>query len=882
MIKSTNVSFCIQPPPLSSCLAKSLTLQDGRTVPGIDVLGHCIIVGEIAKALIKYSIPSVREKLFPPGSELIAAVHDTGKASPCFQEKIYRAITGYQHNSLPGAEYAQPELEKTWGGHAGVSQAALDGHCPKFIPGIAGRHHGFSTNKNFATSEVFGGESWQQLREDLIEKLKQYFHAEWPEVKDNFHAAVLSGLTCVADWIGSGPIFDGFRYLEEITDLPDRVDTALKTAGFIHPVLRQGLSFKNIFSFDPRPAQSLFIENVSSPGVYVLEAPMGMGKTEAALYAAYKIMQAGEASGIYFALPTRLTSDKIYERMNTFLVAILDEKSPLRQSLLLHSSAWIYEAEMGEEGQPGASWFHAKKRGTLAPFAVGTIDQALMAVMNVKHGFVRAFGLAGKVIVLDEVHSYDSYTGTIMDELVQGLREMGCTVIILSATLTDERRRTLLKLPENPAKFSLKKTWKSLSHYPLISCVPAGENELHEIPVPVTEKTEKIEVAIRIIDKDDDTVEEALKRAEQGQQVLWIENIVDEAQARYLQLSSRAVECGIETGLLHSRFVQNDLNHNETYWVGLFGKNDKAKRNAQGRILVGTQVLEQSLDIDADFLVTRLCPTDMLLQRIGRLWRHRQNDPVRPENARCEAWILSAGYEQVLANYKKELGKSAFIYDPYVLLRTLEVWEDQRALNLPGDIRRLIESTYQERIEDGLLGKLKHDLVKKREKLSRFALLGLSQGGRTLPESKAETRYSDQETLDLLLFRSAKKNQDGNISLVLSNGESLELKRGLKNKDKKLWRKTAAILSRHIVTIPKKRAPLQTPDWVLDWFKEYIYIGTEENEEGYLRVALIKDSGDLAGIDYTDISLDYSLAYDTITGYRAEKKSGENEGGEDW
>jgi CRISPR-associated endonuclease/helicase Cas3 len=541
----------------------------------------------------------------------------------------------------------------------------------------------------------------------------------------------------------------------------------------------------------------------------------------------------------------------------------------MRRSLLLHSSAWIYETtEMGEEGQPGASWFHAKKRGILAPFAVGTIDQALMAVMNVKHGFVRAFGLAGKVVILDEVHSYDSYTGTIMDELVQGLREMGCTVIILSATLTDEKRKTFLKM-NIPARLPPEKD-RGFSSYPLISYALEGDNKFHEIPVTVIDN---LEVEARIISIDDNAVEEALKRAEQGQQVLWIENTVNEAQSRYLQLSSRAVECGIETGLLHSRFVQNDRSNNENYWVELFGKNDKVRRGAKGRILVGTQVLEQSLDIDADFLVTRLCPTDMLLQRIGRLWRHRENDPMRPKSACCETWILSTGYGQVLANYKKELGKSAFVYAPYILLRTLEVWESKRNLSLPGDIRYLVESTYKERMEDGLLRKLKNDLEKECEKLSRFALLGLSQAGQTLPESKVATRYSDRETRELLLLRSAKKNQDESISLVLSDGTPLELKKGLKNRDKQSWRRIAAVLSSHVVIIPEKQAPIQTPPRILDWFREYIYIGNEEKEEGFLRIALVKESEELAGIDNFEISKSHFLSYNKVIGYCAEKKA---------
>jgi CRISPR-associated endonuclease/helicase Cas3 len=139
---------------------------------------------------------------------------------------------------------------------------------------------------------------------------------------------------------------------------------------------------------------------------------MGLGKTEAALYAAYQLLAKQKATGIYFALPTQLTSNKIHERVNAFLAKILHTTNSNQNALLLHSNAWL-KRELAVEGNPNGSWFEESKRGILAPFAVGTIDQALMAVMNIKHGFVRAFGLAGKVVILDEVHSYDTYTGTL-------------------------------------------------------------------------------------------------------------------------------------------------------------------------------------------------------------------------------------------------------------------------------------------------------------------------------------------------------------------------------------------------------------------------------------------------------------------------------------
>ena len=348
---------------------------------------------------------------------------------------------------------------------------------------------------------------------------------------------------------------------------------------------------------------------------------MGIGKTEAALYAAYKALEDGRATGIYFALPTQLTSDKVYDRMNQFLSMILNEEDPNQRSLLLHGSAWLRDTELGEDGAPGHSWFNSSKRGLLAPFAVGTIDQALMAVMSVKHGFVRTFGLAGKVVILDEVHSYDSYTGTILKELISSLRELHCTVIVLSATLTDKQRHSIMGATFNNADME-----KAVSAYPLIAGYPkGGEVQEHEV-----ERLEDSRVIIYIPENDDKAVDEVLLRAERGEQVLWIENTVNEAQQRYRGLAAKAREMGLDCGLLHSRFLKVDRQKNEDKWVGLFGKTGRNSRQEKGRILIGTQVLEQSLDIDADFLVTRLCPTDMLFQRLGRLWRHRENDSIRP------------------------------------------------------------------------------------------------------------------------------------------------------------------------------------------------------------------------------------------------------------
>jgi CRISPR-associated endonuclease/helicase Cas3 len=149
-------------------------------------------------------------------------------------------------------------------------------------------------------------------------------------------------------------------------------------------------------------------------------------------------LAAGHASGIYFALPTQLTSNKIFERFNEFLSRILADDCKHR-SLLLHANAWLLDTDMGEEGRPGGAWFNSAKRGLLAPFAVGTIDQALMAAMNVKHGFVRAFGLAGKVVILDEVQKVPSILDEVHWHLPQNVRRASASWSVMRIALANMR-----------------------------------------------------------------------------------------------------------------------------------------------------------------------------------------------------------------------------------------------------------------------------------------------------------------------------------------------------------------------------------------------------------------------------------------------------------
>lgn len=850
------------------CPAKTFRRPDGAVQPGRSVVEHCQIVGEVARAMIERYPDALCSLLFPPDAPFGAAAHDIGKLSPCFVEKLRRACTdGYW--TLPALN-ANPALEREWGGHAGVSQATAAAlNAPRWVAEVLGQHHGFSPmlGGRHAECEVFGGHAWQKERQALLAELEKRLGMSWPHVESVAQARVLAGLTSVADWIGSGEHFE-----DPARPWQANVARALRDAGFVLPIYREGLSFEQVFGFAPHSSQQQLIDTVNGPGVYVLEAPMGLGKTEAALFAAYRMLVSGQACGVYFALPTQLTSNKIHERFNRFLAGdghsgtpgILHE-SCARNALLLHGNAWLLESEMGEEGRPGGAWFNNAKRGLLAPFAVGTIDQALMAAMNVKHGFVRAFGLAGKVVILDEVHTYDAYTGTLLDALIVLLREMGCTVIVLSATLNQERRRQLLGI-------------QALSDqaYPLITAIDGNGTAL-EYPL---ERAAAQRVGLRLLSQEQEAIEQALERASRGQQVLWIENTVLEAQERYLDLAARASELGLACGLLHSRFSLADRQRIEAHWVELFGKQGWSRRGEQGRILIGTQVLEQSLDIDADFLVSRFAPSDMLLQRLGRLWRH-ENAP-RPPSARREAWLLGPELDAAIAAPQTAFGSSAHVYSAYVLCRSLEVWLGRRALDLPDDIRPLIEQTYAPRSECGDMARWLRELDhgtprrKGRQALRQLARITLAEDGKTLPESKAQTRYSETDSHEVLLLRTLAYLPAQQLSRIeLLDGRVLMLP-GQRNALSKMeWRKLSATLMQQIVPVRASDAPKGLPRDVLEKYglQHCFYLGDPNwaDDESLLRLALVDETSRLRGLLGEQVHDKHVLEYRNDLGYRVVK-----------
>lgn len=834
--------------PFEQCPAKTFKSHSGDIELGRNVFDHCVIVGNVSNRILDIMPASIKSKLFPEGSSLVVASHDIGKVCPTFFIKINKAVYGTNFEKYQSlSKFDIPE--SGWGGHAGLSSIALqkEGKAQS-IQTIVGQHHGFtpSTETLLADSEIFGGIGWQDERRKLLNALEKEFDSTWIEELSESQVRAISGLTCVADWIGSGSVFD-----DPNVDWHGLIDNAVSNAGYIPFKVKNGMTFSDIFTFEPREAQIKLIESCEGSGVYVLEAPMGLGKTEAAFYAAYKMLDKGEATGIYFALPTQLTSNKIYDRFTKFLDTILEPDCPNRNALLLHGSAWLEQTTLGKEGDVSSSWFNTSKRGLLAPFAVGTLDQALMSTMNVRHGFVRAFGLAGKVVIIDEVHSYDAYTNVILDRLIQLLRELECTVIILSATLNCERRKEIVH--SDP----------KCNDYPLITAIP-NVGDINEISVtPPPETTVKVSRA-----EQSHAFSEALKRAEEGQQVLWIENTVNDAQQRYKQFASQCSELGIECGLLHSRFTPFDRERNESKWVRAFGKDGRSERLERGRILVGTQVLEQSLDIDSDFLVSRFAPTDMLLQRFGRLWRH--ND-IRSSKAVCELWVIAPLLENAIESVesvKKRFGKSALVYSEYVLCRSLEAFENLLSVNasvtLPTDIRPLIDATYSERVENDVMLTLKNDLRDDIKRLKQCALSSVSVAGKTRSDVDAQTRYIEEDTTQILLARSINVcDNEKHTVIELISGTVVKVPFSKYSFDVNELKKISCEISKNMVNCSESLSPIKpNSDLCHDiGLGNVLYLGNRKfNEPVPFSIALVEHNGNLKGFKQI-ISDDYAYNY---------------------
>ena len=756
--------------PYEECWAK--TTKDGK--PGISVRDHCLNVGCVAEALLAL-LPPQLHNLIPPGAATLAALHDIGKISPGFQQKCTPWLMKY--DLARTAEKQNWKLRET--NHGKVTAFALWEHFRAVwgndqwqrVAHCVSAHHGSLFGKLFAKPPKNDPTDWASpARRQLFTELEQLL-GELPRRPSELPESALwclAGLISVADWIGSDERFfspvasDQQRGHEAAKSDAER---AVANIGWGTYRVQPRLTFADLFGFEkPSDIQSRAAGLAEPSAVALIEASMGTGKTEAALALAYRVIDSGAANGLYFALPTQVTSNRIHLRVREFLERATAEPATLR---LAHANSWLLDdscavvSPAGHDDETPAvarDWFASAKRALLAPYGVGTIDQALLGVVAAKHFFVRQFALAGKVVILDEIHSYDLYTGTLVDHLIRRLRELGATIVILSATLTAQRKRELLCLPPNT---------RLRDHYPLLSILPKDGGKLRQLE---GESEQAKEVTVRCVElAEDDAVTECLRRAVRGECVLWIRNTVGEAQTTYRALRSANCEGGPSVALLHSRFPFFRREELERLWLNRLGKNPR--RRPPGCVLIATQVVEQSVDIDADFLLTDLAPTDMLLQRIGRLWRHQELPQMaarRPETARREVWVIcpaipNRGDARAL---KQALGKSAYVYAPYVLLRSLVEWRkvaQRGTLVLPRDIRRLLEATYKpDSAERESWTELRLELEEERKSLQdrAEAVTRVWSMEELDDEEGVQTRWSKLKTGWLLLVRWARQRRD--------------------------------------------------------------------------------------------------------------------------
>ena len=528
----------------------------------------------------------------------------------------------------------------------------------------------------------------------------------WPNEADGALLQQLGGLCAVADWVGSN--VEHFPYCShELLALPAYWGKTLKGA---HRACREaGLqrdrvptrSFNELFpGYTPRDVQTLTEElTVNEAALVILEAEMCKGKTEAAYSTAARFLGAGLAEGITVALPTMATSNAMFSRVLELTPRLFPEKEV--QLALAHSRArrqapfaslLDHRLRASDKDAPEASvmcarWLLSRKRVLLAQLGVGTIDQALQAGLMLRHQFVRMFALARNVVIIDEVHAYDAYMEVLLEHLLSWLGALNVPVILLSATLPSARRTALANAwrgsaaAEQVDNDTVEQARKR--PYPLVSVTTSHRTQI----LALTTQSENRKIAIRCVYSTDDqmsvTANQLLQAARAGARVVWIRNTVKEAQHAYQAVKQACGE--IQCLLFHARFRSCDRSAIEEEVLHLFDKHAPSG----GRVLIATQVVEQSLDLDFDLMHSDLAPIDLLFQRAGRLHRHQR---ARPRG--CEEPFMAIHCPSVEDIAEANFGVSEYVYDKGTLWLAHKALRNRKYLTLPTDIRPLVEATY--------------------------------------------------------------------------------------------------------------------------------------------------------------------------------------------
>jgi len=655
---------------------------------GYPLLPHLLDVAAVAmelQSLVPCPVP------LPSSTQWLAALvgfHDLGKSTPGFQLKLGPgAGAGF---SLPSGAPDRHDASTVPLLTQQLVKRGVVRADAWLLANAVGAHHGNLINPvdlQAAGRWQFTPE-WTAAHEHLFKQVLLGIGAidlpALPPAGPIRAAAIqwLMGLTTVADWIGSSDALCRDDRLSSWTGDPASWFASSRTLAQ-QALAQVGLTSSGLTTaadgaaamavaldgWAPRPLQNTVAELINQlgdePGLVVIEAPMGEGKTEAGL-------GLSRGRGIYMAMPTQATSNALMGRVARFLDRAA--AGPVQLALAHGAGGPAVAANRLREVGLGTAdstvqagwWFRGSKRALLCPHGIGTVDQGLIGVLNARHYFVRMFGLTSRTVIFDELHAYDAYTGGLIERLVQWLQQLGCRVVIMSATLPASRRDSILKA------WAGGEVAVPAAPYPRVTAAVPGRITATAFPA-----SRQQQVQVQGIDADE-VVAKALAMAQAGARVLLVINKVARAQELFQALATT-----VPATLFHARFPMDQRLRIEQSVLQQFGPGGSC---TTGHVLVATQVAEQSLDIDMDVLITDPAPVDLVLQRSGRIHRHTRQRPA----VFTAPLVLVTGLDQLLP----PADLSSFIYDRWLVLRSHAWLQQHRLLSLPDDIDLAVQQVY--------------------------------------------------------------------------------------------------------------------------------------------------------------------------------------------
>ncbi|GAB20280.1 putative CRISPR-associated helicase [Gordonia effusa NBRC 100432] len=663
----------------------------------------------------------------------LAAAHDLGKASPVFNhahgtrtlmEKI--CSTG-----LPISDSITPS-ERRGLPHSVVSELILsawlterfDHNLPTAhsFAAIPGGHHGryaSAADLKPPADRLWGDSAWRTVQFELADYCADLAGLSADDFELLAHlpltqpsAIAITGLVIMGDWIASNVDFFTFRRIGSQADRVRQAMEDLALPGIWSPTPPTATAdhFRTRFEIDnPRPMQSALTDlawSIDQPEFIVVESPTGEGKTAAALVAAEILAHRFGLGGMVFALPTRATSDAIFTTTKKWLSTTLDSGDT--SVALVHGAAEFNDEfaeiprsshvyESGDDtcaGEAIAHWWLSGrgKMATMSSIVLCTIDQVLLAALQAKHVVLRQLGLAGKVVIIDEVHAADEFMAEYLKSVLTWLGAFGVPVIALTATLPPAHRRSLVDAYNKGRK--RRSTELTTLAYPLLT--HTSHDGARHFEFPASSRASSVTVD-ELSGGPTEVVASVLTAIVDGGHAAVVCNTVTRAQAVYRELWV-AAGSDVEVVLLHSRFVLPHRLRLETTLRDRLGPS--VTRSSTTRlVVVATQVIEQSLDLDFDIMFTDIAPVDLIIQRAGRLHRHSRPAEERAPALR-EPRLILTGFERSADSAPRLDRGCALVYGAAALLRAIAVLDRHRdavgPLRSPADVAPLVTSAYDE------------------------------------------------------------------------------------------------------------------------------------------------------------------------------------------